>query len=338
MTLPLVDVTDLSVHFPIGWNLPGTERRVLHAVDGVDFSIGRDEGFGLVGESGCGKSTIGKAILLLVKATSGRIAVDGRPVSRGDRASEKWLRRKVQAVFQSPYSSLSPRMRVRDIIAEPLILQRFGDRGAIRRRVDELLETVGLSKASGSLYPHEFSGGQRQRIAIARALGINPEVVVFDEPISALDVSIRAQMMNLVMALRREARFSYLFIAHDLSTVRYMCENVAVMYLGKFVEVGPAREVFIDPQHPYTKALVAAHLRPHPSQRWQPPPIAGEIPSPLNPPTGCRFHTRCPFVMDRCRTEEPALRQVGNRTVACHLYEPETPSVPQPAGGAGVGV
>jgi oligopeptide/dipeptide ABC transporter ATP-binding protein len=294
----------------------------LRAVDGVSFQIHRGQTLGIVGESGCGKTTTAKMVLMLEKPTSGTISFQGKDVLHLSMADRKEYRASVQAVFQDPWSSLSPRMRVGSLIAEPIVINRALPQNGIKDRVAELLVQVGLNPYQANLYPHEFSGGQRQRIAIARALALNPDIIVLDEPVSALDVSIRAQIMNLLKDLQAQYNVSYLLIAHNLATVRYMCHQVAVMYLGRIVEEAASRELFTNPLHPYTKALISAALPSHPDIQREEIILTGEVPSPVNPPSGCHFHPRCPYVMPHCSQVEPTLQEVsaGHR-VACHLYD-----------------
>ncbi len=314
---------DLRKYFPV---TKGVIRMmqigVVKAVDGVDFDVPRRGTFGLVGESGCGKTTIAKCVLLIEKLTNGSILFDGKDIARLPKPDLKWYRRSVQAVFQDPYSSLNPRMRVSEIIGEPLVVHDQLSRRNRDGRVAELLETVGLSRDSAKMYPHEFSGGQRQRLAIARALALNPALIILDEPVSALDVSIRAQVTNLLQDIQREFGLSFLLIAHDLAIVQHMSNIIGVMYLGKLVEVGAARELVLKRLHPYTQALFAAALPADPDQSGEEIILSGEVPSPLNPPAGCRFHPRCPHVMPRCSESEPQLKEVapGHR-VACFLFE-----------------
>jgi oligopeptide/dipeptide ABC transporter ATP-binding protein len=279
------------------------------------------ETLGLVGESGCGKSTTAKMLLMIEPPTEGSIFFQGQDVYQADAAQRKEYRSSVQAVFQDPWSSLNPRMRAKDLIAEPMVINWQVSRKEIQERVTKLLQDVGLNSYHANLYPHEFSGGQRQRLAIARALSLNPKVIVLDEPVSALDVSIRAQIMNLLKDLQNELNVSYLLIAHDLGTVRYMCKWVAVMYLGEIVELAEARELFNNPLHPYTKALMSAALPSHPDIQQEEIILTGEVPSPLNPPSGCHFHPRCPSVMDHCSVEVPEVKEVNpGHWVSCHLY------------------
>lgn len=318
----LLRVQDLRKYFPVTRGvIRMKEIGAVKAVDGVDFSVPRRGTFGLVGESGCGKTTIAKCILLIEKLTNGSILFDGKDIARLPKSDRKWYRRAVQPVFQDPYSSLNPRMRVRDILSEPLIVHKAIPTSQLEARVAELLETVGLSREAGQLYPHEFSGGQRQRIAIARALALNPALIILDEPVSALDVSIRAQVINLLRDIQREFGLSYLLIAHDLAIVQYMSNIIGVMYLGKLVEVAGSRELCQKTLHPYTRALFSAALPADPDQAGDEIILSGEVPSPLNPPAGCRFHPRCPQAMPRCAEAEPDLREIApSHRVACYLY------------------
>jgi len=312
----------LKKHFPViegllwskvvGW---------VKAVDGVSFRIPQGETLAVVGESGCGKTTTAKLILRLEQPTEGRVFVDGKDVHALRGAELREYRTQVQAVFQDPWSSLSPRMRVREIVAEPLVVNRDVSSQEVKRRVSEMLGRVGLRPQQADLYPHEFSGGQRQRIAVASALVSDPKLIVLDEPVSALDVSIRAQIMNLLVDLQRQFHVSYLLIAHHLATTRYMAHEVAVMYLGRIVERARTRELFKNPLHPYTKALFSAALPAHPDAAREEIILPGEVPSPINPPSGCHFHPRCPFAMPRCAEEDPQETAHGaDHTVACHLY------------------
>ncbi len=318
----LIEVENCKKYFPVTKGI--VMRRLVglvKAVDGISFKIHQGQTYGLVGESGCGKTTTARMVLLVEKPTEGAIKFSGKSLANFTPAEYREYRASVQAVFQDPWSSLNPRMRVGSIIMEPLITQRSLSRGEAKERLEQLLQDVGLHSFQADYYPHEFSGGQRQRIAIARALSVSPRVIVLDEPVSALDVSIRAQIMNLLRGLQERYGVSYLLIAHNLATVRYMSHQVGVMYLGKMVEEAPTRELFTNPMHPYTKALIAAALPSHPDIQREEIVLTGEVPSPLNPPSGCTFHTRCPFVMDRCSQVIPDLRELtpGHR-VACHLY------------------
>src|SRR5688500_2613033 len=317
---PLLEAQALTEHFTVRRGALGWATGRVRAVDTVSFTIEAGTTLGLVGESGCGKTTTSKLILGLERPTAGTIRFEGRDVHALGRAGEREYRRFVQAVFQDPYASLDPRMRVAAIVAEPLVINSDLDAAGRRRRVAELLDVVGLPQRAGTLYPHEFSGGQRQRVAIARALALSPKLVVLDEPVSALDVSIRAQILNLLTDLQKRLGVSYLFIAHDLAAVAHMSHTIAVMYLGKIVEWGDADAVALDPKHPYTQALFAAALPIDLDGPRADTTLAGEVPRPLNPPAGCRFHPRCPVAMPHCATQESALRRVSGRLVACHLF------------------
>ncbi|KYK43257.1 peptide ABC transporter substrate-binding protein [Bradyrhizobium liaoningense] len=323
MSPPLLQVNDLKKHFPVKSGLFGRKSEFVYAVDGVSFEIARGETLSLVGESGCGKSTVGRAILRLFEITSGQVILDGQRIDDAAPSTMRQMRRRVQVVFQDPFSSLNPRMRVRDILAEPIrnfALAKSAE--DLEVRVTSLMDTVRLPREALNRRPHEFSGGQRQRIGIARALAAEPELIVCDEAVSALDVSVKAQIVNLLQDLQSEFGLALLFISHDLAIVEHMTHRVAVMYLGKIVEVAPRREIFAAPRHPYTKALLSAVPLPEPGAQRNPIILKGDVPSPINPPSGCRFHTRCPFVFDRCRTEEPMLRAAGaEQWVACHLEE-----------------
>lgn len=315
----LLEVTDLKVHFPVR---AGREKGVVKAVDGVSFTVERGETLGLVGESGCGKSTLGRAVLRLIEPTAGSVRFDGQELTGKTQTQLRPLRRRVQLIFQDPYASLNPRMTVGEILEEPFIIHRLGTGEARRKKIAALLDKMGLPQTALSRYPHEFSGGQRQRVVIARALAVEPELVVADEPISALDVSIQAQIVNLLMDLQRELKLTYLFIAHDLNIVEYLSTRVAVMYLGKIVELALASALYQAPQHPYTQALLSAVPQPDPALRKARIVLQGDVPSPLKPPTGCAFHPRCPKAFDRCRVETPALRPLGEgRSAACFLAE-----------------
>jgi peptide/nickel transport system ATP-binding protein len=322
---PLVETEHLKVYFPIRSGIV-LDRHVgdIKAVDDVSLRIERGETLGLVGESGCGKTTVGRAILRLYEPTAGRIVFDGRDITHLGETELRPLRRRMQMVFQDPFSSLNPRHSVGRMVGEPLRVHGLGSRRSIPRRVRELLEIVGLPADAASRYPHEFSGGQRQRIGLARSLALNPDFIVADEPVSALDVSIQAQIINLLEELQREFDLTYLFIAHDLAVVRHISDRIAVMYLGSIVEVSPAEELYDSPLHPYTITLLSAVPIPDPVVERERETIllAGDLPSPARPPHACRFHTRCPYVQPtRCRDERPELRTVHGHQVACHWAE-----------------
>jgi oligopeptide/dipeptide ABC transporter ATP-binding protein len=324
--MSLLEVTDLRKHFPIKSGVLKRTTGHVYAVDGISFSVEKGETLGLVGESGCGKSTAARVVLRLIEASGGSVTFDGLDVMRASRTDMQRLRRDMQIIFQDPYSCLNPRMRVRNIIAEPLRIHQIGTEAERKRCVAELLETVGLSAEHGERYPHEFSGGQRQRIGVARALALNPRFIVCDEPVSALDVSIRAQVINLLDDLQDQLQLTYLFIAHDLSVVKHISDRVAVMYLGKIVEVA-GRDVLYDyPQHPYTEALLSAVPIPDPqTERTRRRIILeGDVPSPANPPSGCVFHPRCQRAQDVCQSAMPPLESTGgdagqNHVVACYF-------------------
>jgi len=316
----LLQVEGLAKHYPTKAGLLGRAGAAVRAVDGVSFSIARGETLALVGESGCGKSTTARLVLRLIEPTAGTIRFDG--VEIAGKAELRALRRRVQVVFQDPYASLNPRLRVGEAIAEPMEVHGVGTAASRAARVQELLGLVGLAPFHAQRYPHEFSGGQRQRIGIARALAVQPELVVCDEPVSALDVSIQAQVVNLLKDLQGRFGLSYLFIAHDLAVVRHMADRVAVMYLGQIVEMAPKRTLFAAPRHPYTRALLSAIPHPDPRRRGRVTPLGGDVPSPINPPPGCRFHTRCPHAQPICREQAPPLREIAlGHASACHFAE-----------------
>ncbi len=320
MPSPVLEVRGLTKHFPVSRRLPGQRQTWVKAVDGVDFAVNPGETLGLIGESGCGKTTTSKLILLQERPTAGSIAFEGREIATLRGPELMAYRRAVQVVFQDPFSSLSPRMRVGDIIGEPLEIHTDLSRAAIAERVAAVLDLVGLSHDAAPLFPHEFSGGQRQRIAIARALATDTRLIVLDEPVSALDVSVRAQIINQLEHLQKTLGVSYLFIGHDLATVAHISHRIAVMYLGKIVESADSDTLCSRPLHPYTKALFAAALPSHPDDVQAERTIAGEVPSPLKLPSGCRFHTRCPAAMPICSEVEPKLQLHDGHHVACHLY------------------
>jgi oligopeptide/dipeptide ABC transporter ATP-binding protein len=322
MARPLLEARDLKKYFGVKQGLFLNRKPAwVKAVDGVDFAVNLGETLGIIGESGCGKTTTAKIILLQEVPTAGTVMFDGQDIFSLESRALMDYRRSVQVVFQDPYSSLSPRMRVGDIIGEPLEIHTDLPRQAIRERVGEVLELVGLNPDVGVLFPHEFSGGQRQRVAIARALATHSRLIVLDEPVSALDVSIRAQIISLLEHLQQSLGMSYLFIGHDLATVAHISHRIAVMYLGKIVEVADSQELCANPLHPYTKALFAAALPAHPDEAREGAVITGEVPSALNPPAGCHFHPRCPYAMPYCVQEEPVLKEVApGHAVACHLY------------------
>jgi oligopeptide/dipeptide ABC transporter ATP-binding protein len=321
MNHPLLEAENLTKHFAVTKGvLFSKEVGQVRAVDSVNFSIEPGKTLGLVGESGCGKTTTSRLVLGLETPTAGEVRLEGEPIHLLTQEAERSYRAKVQAVFQDPWASLNPRMLVRDIVAESLVVARWGSKGEISARVEELLLQVGLTTEHAQQYPHEFSGGQRQRVALASALALKPKLIVLDEPVSALDVSIRAQMMNLLKDIQEKENVAYLLVAHDLATVRHMADWTAVMYLGQIVEYAPTPKLFENVKHPYTKALFSAVLPDHPDLQQDEIVLQGEVPSPLNPPSGCRFHTRCPSAMEQCAQIEPPIRtdDAGHR-VACHL-------------------
>ena len=319
---PLLQVANLTKHFPVRKGIFARVSAQVHAVDDISFSIAEGETLGLVGESGCGKSTTGKLILRLIEPTAGTVLWRGQRIERIGAGAMRPLRRELQAVFQDPYSSLNPRMRAADIVAEPIRNFESTTRGEVLDRVAALLDKVGLRRDQMVKYPYEFSGGQRQRLGIARALAPRPRLIVCDEPVSALDVSVQAQVINLLMDLQSELGISYLFVAHDLAVVEHISHRVAVMYLGKIVELTDKRSLFAHPQHPYTEALLSAVPVPDPKVQRKRVILSGDVPSSISPPSGCRFHTRCPYAFERCRIEEPRMLQVRpGHWAACHLRE-----------------
>ena len=321
---PLLEVNQLKKYFPVRSGLFSKVSAWVKAVDNVTFDIQPGETFGLVGESGCGKTTVGRTILRLMEPSGGEAIFEGDNIFDMDSKTLRAARRRMQIVFQDPYSSLNPRMTVGSIVGEPLLVHKLAKGQELTDRVYQLLNRVGLRPDHFPRYPHEFSGGQRQRIGIARALALKPKFIVCDEAVSALDVSIQAQIVNLLNDLQDEYHLSYLFITHDLNVVQYIAKRIAVMYLGKLVEVAPSETLFLNPKHPYTQALLSANPQPDPTVRRERILLPGDVPTPLNPPSGCRFHTRCPQVMEQCKTTEPPLVQIGNtedkHKVWCHLY------------------
>ena len=317
---PVLEVTDLKKHFPIKKGLLRRTAGYVYAVDGVTLSIRAGETLGLVGESGCGKSTVGRAILRLIEPTAGSIKLNGVDITHLDKAALRPFRRQMQIIFQDPFSSLDPRMSAGSIVGEPLRVHDIGSRRERRARVADIFRRVGLRPEQMDNFPHQFSGGQRQRIGIARALALEPSLIIGDEPVSALDVSIQAQILNLVMDLQDEFGLTYLFISHNLAVVEHISHHIAVMYLGRVVEYTDKRTLFTAPLHPYTESLLAAVPVPDPAIKRKKRVLQGDVPSPVKPPPGCHFHTRCPYVFDRCRVESPALREVKpGQLVACHL-------------------
>jgi oligopeptide transport system ATP-binding protein len=318
----LLEVTDLVKHYPVRAGVLRRAVGAVHAVDGVSFGLSKGETLGLVGESGCGKSTVARSVLRLVEPTAGQIRVDGTDITHLSKSELRPIRRTMQIVFQDPFASLNPRMSAGDIVGEPLTVHGLATGEERRQRIAALFQQVGLRPDQMKNYPHQFSGGQRQRICIARALALQPRLIVCDEPVSALDVSIQAQVINLLIDLQREHGFSYLFIAHDLAVVGHISHRVAVMYLGRIVEVADKAELFDNPRHPYTQALLASVPLADPRRKRLQPLVDGDVPSPVSPPSGCAFHTRCRYTMPQCKVERPALREAGaGHQVACHLND-----------------
>ena len=324
MTAPLLEVRDLKMHFPVREGVLLRSRQICRAVDGVSLSLAPGETLGLVGESGCGKSTLGRCIVRLLQPTAGQIFFNGADLAPLSRHALKPVRRQLQMVFQDPVESLNARHTVGQTLEEPLVIHGLGDAAARRARVRELLAQVGLPAGAEEKFPFEFSGGQRQRIGIARAIALHPRLIICDEPVSALDVSIQSQVLNLMLDLQRQLGLSYLFIAHNLAVVKHVSDRVAIMYLGRIVELAGADDIYARPRHPYTRALLAAIPVPDPHRRQPPVPLTGDVPSPIHPPAGCHFHPRCPHATDRCKIEAPVLRTVSaggsspSHTVACH--------------------
>ncbi len=318
---PLLEVEDLKKHFPIKQGIFARTVGQVHAVDGISFDIREGETLGMVGESGCGKTTAGKTVIKLIEPTAGTIKINGEEITHLSKAKMRPFRREMQIIFQDPYSSLNPRMSVGSIVGEPLLIHGLARGKAKEEQTAALLEKVGVLPDKMKSYPHEFSGGQRQRISIARALALNPKLIIGDEPVSALDVSIQAQVINLMMDLQKDLGLTYLFISHDLAVVEHISHRIAVMYLGLIVEMTDKKTLFSNPLHPYTEALLSAVPIPDPSaKRGKRIVLEGDVPSPINPPPGCRFHTRCPYVMDHCKTDVPAFKEVApGHSVACHL-------------------
>jgi oligopeptide/dipeptide ABC transporter ATP-binding protein len=317
---PVIEVKDLKKHFPVKKGLLRRTVGQVYAVDGVTFTVRSGETLGLVGESGCGKTTAGRAAMRLVEPTSGSIKVEGKEIIGLSKAELRPYRRQMQIIFQDPFSSLNPRMTAGDIVGEPLLVHGVANAKERQEQVSALFARVGLRPAQMSNYPHQFSGGQRQRIGIARALALGPKLIVGDEPVSALDVSIQAQVINLLMELQAERRLSYLFISHNLAVVEHISHQIAVMYLGRIVEYADTRSIFTNAQHPYTEALLAAVPVPDPAIKRKKIVLQGDVPSPVKPPSGCHFHTRCPYAVDRCKVEVPSLREIApGHQVSCHL-------------------
>lgn len=319
--MSLLSVRDLKMHFPVKQGVLLRAQKFNRAVDGVSFDIQPGETLGLVGESGCGKSTLGRCISRLYVPTSGTIEFEGQDITNLKGRALMPVRQDIQMIFQDPMESLNSRHTVGDILAEPFVVQKIGDKQSRSKRVAELLDIVGLPARSASRYPFEFSGGQRQRIGIARAIALNPKLVICDEPVSALDVSIQSQILNLLVDLQKEFNLAYLFIAHDLAVVKHVSDRIAIMYLGKVVEENSGEMIYREPRHPYTRSLISAIPIADPHNKSQRQVLTGDVPSPIHPPSGCRFHPRCPQVMDRCKFEPPELQQKGGHRIACHLED-----------------
>ncbi len=318
----ILEINNLKMHFPVKEGVLLRTGKLNKAVDGVSFSIKPGQTLGLVGESGCGKSTLGRCIARLYDPTEGEIRFEGQDISHIRGKALKPFRQHIQMIFQDPMESLNSRHTVGDILEEPFIIQQTGDRLSRKKRVQELLEIVGLPARSSTRYPFEFSGGQRQRICVARSIALNPKLVICDEPVSALDVSIQSQILNLLIDLQQEFNLSYLFIAHDLAVVKHISDEIAIMYLGKIVESGPGEEIYRNPQHPYTKSLMSAIPVPDPHNKTEKQLLTGDVPSPINPPSGCTFHSRCPLVSDQCKHDVPQLQSVkAGHLASCHQLE-----------------
>lgn len=327
MNVPLIAAENMQVHFPIKKGLLSKTVGHVHAVDGVDFHLNKGETLGIVGESGCGKTTAGMAVMGLAPATGGTVRFKGKDLAGLSRSDLRRMRCEMQLIFQDPYSSLNPRMTVNQILSDPMDVHGLYTGKKRRDRLAYLLEAVGLSREQGSRYPHEFSGGQRQRIGIARALALDPSIIIGDEPVSALDVSIQAQIINLLLKLKEEFSLSLIIISHDLAVVEYLCDRIIVMYLGKIIEAAPYARLYTEPAHPYTRALLSAAPVSDPLREKKRILLEGDVPNPINPPPGCRFHTRCPECMEICRTDEPKFSNIADgHRVACHLYNPNPSS------------
>lgn len=321
MEQTLLEVQQLKKYFPHTKNLFGKTESFVHAVDNISFSINKGDTFGLVGESGCGKSTAGRLLMKLIEPTDGEIWFNGRNITNIKKSEKRKLSKEVQMIFQDPHASLDPRMKINDLIMEPLIVQGELNKKDRQKRVNNLLEMVGLASSHAERFPHEFSGGQKQRVGIARALVLNPKFIIADEAVSALDVSVQSQILNLLQDLQSEFNLTYLFISHDLSVVEHACNKVGVMYLGELVEIASKESLFEQPKHPYTEALLSSIPLSHPEEEKEKIILKGDLPSSVNPPTGCRFHTRCPYAMPICKTEKPEfINTSSDQSVACHLY------------------